>query len=192
MMAANIKPHVRPNSVRKRLNESLETNEREKRFCSRKLHDYDDHDSMDMHANYTTSPIERKRSLSPNAPTSPVTEDDSDAKPLEHNKQNIHELADNPDYIALCSTLSLLKQQRGLVTQDIQRLQETKMEAMQDPSSFLRRLATRQVTLPGLTKVIVSPSIHWSKYGYSEDFIFKKPTKKDDRHIVFKESKFFD
>lgn len=80
------------------------------------------------------------------------------------------ELEHNPDYIALCSTLSLLRSQRETAERNLHNLCRIKRECLEDPMQAISNLKDRswRSRLPRPIKVLNSPIIQWSKYSPCE------------------------
>lgn len=85
--------------------------------------------------------------------------------PSQTNQQN-KELQQNPDYIALSSSLNLLRSQHAKASRDIVKLRELKAEALADPEGFKEGLKqTGQVRgAPKRQNIAHAPDINWSKY----------------------------
>jgi hypothetical protein len=85
--------------------------------------------------------------------------------PSQTNQQN-KELQQNPDYIALSSSLNLLRSQHAKASRDIVKLRELKAEALADPERFKEELKqTGQVQgAPKRQNIARAPDINWSKY----------------------------
>lgn len=106
-----------------------------------------------------SSPYMEKCSLTP-PPTSTHFESVDKKQELEH----------NPDYIALCSTLSLLRSQREDVERNLHNLCRIKRECLEDPMQAITNLKDRswRSRLPRPIKVLMTPVIQWSKYSLCE------------------------
>lgn len=73
-------------------------------------------------------------------------------------------LAENPDYVALQSALSLLQTQRDTAKQHILHLSQLKQTFLEEPELFLDQLKARQLDIPQAQKIVKCPRIDWQSY----------------------------
>ncbi|XP_042228068.1 ZZ-type zinc finger-containing protein 3-like isoform X2 [Homarus americanus] len=75
-------------------------------------------------------------------------------------------LKDNPDYQQLIKAMVKLQAQRAKAVKDMERLQEAREEALQDPLGFVTSLQNGDsLNLPGPQEIIQIPHIDWEKYN---------------------------
>ncbi|CAO3656375.1 unnamed protein product [Mucor hiemalis] len=73
----------------------------------------------------------------------------------------------NEDYLSVKHSLTILKRQLELAQGNVQTLKKVKLEALEDPYTFLINLKKKSKTkVPKLQKVISVPDIDWSKYKF--------------------------
>ncbi|KAK9473149.1 uncharacterized protein V1510DRAFT_415241 [Dipodascopsis tothii] len=86
------------------------------------------------------------------------------------------DLKTNADYIALSSTLEILKSQQKTATEDVATLQKLKLEALNDPEGFIARLKRdRKVDgAPSMQTIVKAPIVRWNKYGISNPGLEKE------------------
>ena len=76
-------------------------------------------------------------------------------------------LVNNPDYIALQSSLSLLNSQHRQVIEDMHTLFTLKEKALANPSWFKAQLMNGELSemVPKKQNVVRCPRVEWEKYG---------------------------
>ncbi|CUM64529.1 uncharacterized protein PRCAT00002134001 [Priceomyces carsonii] len=107
----------------------------------------------------------------------PKEEDDFDGDILNNEESSIElvenekaiDVAKNPDYVALSSTLRLLKNSKHNILEDISKLSDLLKEHSQKSSKdelvdFVFKLMSNDLNLPKPHKIIKSPLIEWTKY----------------------------
>ncbi|KAK9367721.1 hypothetical protein V1509DRAFT_626029 [Lipomyces kononenkoae] len=86
------------------------------------------------------------------------------------------DLDTNTDYIALSSTLELLTSQREAASEDITKLQQLKLDAIDDPDGFIAKLKKdgKVDGAPKMQSIVRAPVVRWSKYGISNPVLEKE------------------
>jgi hypothetical protein len=76
-------------------------------------------------------------------------------------------LNNNPDYMALQSSLTLLKQQHRQAVEDMHTLLTLKEKALADPAWFQHTVVTGGLDkiVPKQQNVVKCPRVEWEKYG---------------------------
>lgn len=76
-------------------------------------------------------------------------------------------LANNPDYLALQSSLSLLNAQHRQAVEDMQTLVALKEKALANPAWFRHLVQTGELgkIVPQRQNIIQCPRVEWEKYG---------------------------
>src|SRR5271163_2767600 len=76
-------------------------------------------------------------------------------------------LANNPDYMALQSSLSLLNSQHRQVVDDMHALLSLKEKALADPAWFKHVLLAGEIQseIPQKIDIVRCPRVEWEKYG---------------------------
>ncbi|ODQ68564.1 hypothetical protein NADFUDRAFT_39937 [Nadsonia fulvescens var. elongata DSM 6958] len=96
--------------------------------------------------------------------------------PLDKNVDN------NPDIIALKSTLSLLEAQRQVAMEDIKQLNRLKQHALESPAEFTKELMEHGSIegAPRMQHIVRAPTIDWQNdYGASGDYNNRPYTNSD-------------
>ncbi len=104
-------------------------------------------------------------------------------------KLNVNE---NPDYIALKSTLSLLESQRKQSTKDILKLDLLKTEALSNPQMFINNLQTNSHKIPVMQKIVQVPKIDMKKYPVGNSNVVNDEDGNEEKDPMFKETRLFD
>ena len=99
-------------------------------------------------------------------------------------------LANNPDYLALQSSLSLLKAQHRQAVEDMQALVTLKEKALANPAWFKHLVVTGQLgkMVPRKQNIVRCPRVEWDKYGSMGVRLGReldKPTPVDPLYTVF-------
>jgi hypothetical protein len=76
-------------------------------------------------------------------------------------------LANNPDYIALQSALTILNAQHKQAIDDMHNLLQLKQKALADPAWFIKLAETRQLNdmVPKSQNIVKCPKVEWERYG---------------------------
>ena len=99
-------------------------------------------------------------------------------------------LANNPDYLALQSSLTLLNAQHRQAVEDMQALVTLKEKALANPAWFKHLVVTGQLgkMVPRKQNIVRCPRVEWDKYGSMGVRLGReldKPTPVDPLYTVF-------
>ncbi|KAI8972653.1 hypothetical protein BDB01DRAFT_459894 [Pilobolus umbonatus] len=76
----------------------------------------------------------------------------------------------NEDYQSVLKSLDILRRQLKIATEDIERLNTLKHEALSDPYTFIMNIKNKTSNkIPKLQKIVRVPEINWNKYGQIPD-----------------------
>lgn len=110
---------------------------------------------------------------------------DDDFESLE--KSPSSDLAQNTDYIALTSALSMLTRQQETSKRDLVKLSQMRQEAVEQPEQFLDKVKDGQVAFPKALYVTMVPSIDWNQYDFENrelDAAFERQKKVSKQGVV--------
>lgn len=96
-------------------------------------------------------------------------------------------LAENSDYIALTSALSMLTRQQETSKRDLVKLSQMRQQAVEQPEQFLDKVKDGQVAFPKALYVTMVPSIDWNQYDFENrelDAAFERQKKASKQGVV--------